>query len=91
KIPPLPCDDSDFSSSPPPPHAATWGGTGSVRTTTLPTFHSTPPPPRSAAVHAGKSHERYSDHAFAAGGTLSGSGSVGLLICSVIALARVDL
>ncbi|BBH02796.1 zinc finger C2H2 type AN1-like family protein, partial [Prunus dulcis] len=39
------------------------------------------------------SHETklYSDHAYAAGGTLSGSGSVGLLICSVIALARVDL
>ncbi|BBH08970.1 F-box and associated interaction domains-containing protein, partial [Prunus dulcis] len=76
----------DFPPSPPPPHADTWGGIGSVGTTTLPTFHSTPPPPRSAVVVAGNSHETYSDHPFAAGGTLSGSGNV---ICSVIALARV--
>ncbi|BBN68029.1 zinc finger C2H2 type AN1-like family protein, partial [Prunus dulcis] len=75
--------------SPPPPHAATWGSTGSVGTTTLPTFYSTLPPPPSAFVVAGNSHDTYSDHAYAAGGTLSGSGSVGLLICSVIALARV--
>ncbi|BBH00052.1 HXXXD-type acyl-transferase family protein, partial [Prunus dulcis] len=55
---PPPCDDSDFLSSPPPPHAANWGGTGPVGTTTFPTFHSTQPPPRSAAVNAGISHER---------------------------------
>ncbi|BBH05078.1 ZWICHEL kinesin-like calmodulin-binding protein, partial [Prunus dulcis] len=54
----LACHDPTFTPPPPPPHAATWGGTGSVGTTTLPTFHSTPPPPRSAAVHAGISHER---------------------------------
>ncbi|KAI5328361.1 hypothetical protein L3X38_027758 [Prunus dulcis] len=51
-------EESDFSSSPPPPHAATWGGTGPVGTTTLHTFHSTPAPPRSATVVAGISHER---------------------------------
>ncbi|KAI5336288.1 hypothetical protein L3X38_015555 [Prunus dulcis] len=50
----------DFLSSPPPPQAATWGGTGPVGTTTLPTFHSTPAPPRSATVVAGISHERKS-------------------------------
>ncbi|KAI5324808.1 hypothetical protein L3X38_033881 [Prunus dulcis] len=48
---------SNFPPSPPPPHTATWGGTGPVRTSSLPSSILDWSQPLSAVVVAGNSHE----------------------------------